>query len=44
MKLKTVIECGVDFVQGHYLATPVLTPKGIPAKLIKEIGEFKHGV
>jgi diguanylate cyclase (GGDEF)-like protein len=43
-ELKTVIECGVDFVQGHYLATPVLTPKGIPAKLIKEIGEFKHGV
>jgi EAL domain-containing protein (putative c-di-GMP-specific phosphodiesterase class I) len=36
-ELKTVIEWGVDVVQGHYLATPVLTPKGIPAKLIKEI-------
>jgi diguanylate cyclase (GGDEF)-like protein len=43
-ELKTVIECGVDLVQGHYIATPVFTPKDISAKLRREIGDFKHGV
>jgi EAL domain-containing protein (putative c-di-GMP-specific phosphodiesterase class I) len=42
-ELKTVIECGVDLVQGFYLATPVFIPRDISAKLRREIGEYKYG-
>lgn len=42
-ELKTVIECGVDLVQGFYLAAPTFIPRDISAKLRREIGEYKYG-
>jgi EAL domain-containing protein (putative c-di-GMP-specific phosphodiesterase class I) len=43
-ELQTVIKCGVDYVQGYYLAKPDYIPRDITAKQKLEIGKLKHGI
>ncbi len=42
-ELKTVIDCGVDLVQGFYLSAPGFVPRDISSKLRHEIGVYKYG-
>lgn len=43
-ELKTVIECGVDFLQGYYFARPVFEPQPIPEKFRDEIIRFNKKI
>lgn len=36
-ELKTVIECGVDLIQGYYVDRPLFEPKTIPDRIKEEI-------
>ncbi|NCB75153.1 MAG: EAL domain-containing protein [Clostridia bacterium] len=43
-EMQTVVACGVDYVQGYYLAKPDYLPRDITAKQKQEIGRMKHGI
>lgn len=43
-ELKTVIECGVDLLQGYYFARPVFEPKPISDECRNEIIEFNKNM
>ncbi len=43
-ELKTVIECGVDLLQGYYFARPVFEPKPISEECRNEIIEFNKNM
>lgn len=43
-ELKTIIECGVDLLQGYYFARPVFEPKPISDECRNEIIEFNKNM
>lgn len=43
-ELKTVIECGVDLLQGYYFARPVFAPEPISEECRNEIIEFNKNI
>ncbi len=43
-ELKTVIECGVDLLQGYYFAHPVFEPEPIPEECRDEIIKFNENM
>lgn len=43
-ELKTVIECGVDLLQGYYFARPVFEPQSISEKCREEIIRFNKKI
>lgn len=43
-ELKTIIECGVDLLQGYYFARPVFEPKPISDECRNEIIEFNKNI
>ncbi|MCM1132869.1 MAG: EAL domain-containing protein [Ruminococcus flavefaciens] len=43
-ELRTVIECGVDLLQGYYFARPVFEPQPLPEKRREEILRFNNKI
>ena len=42
-EMKTVISCGVDFLQGYYLAHPLFEPKPLDPKIVQTIRRLAAG-
>ena len=36
-EMRTVIECGIDLLQGYYLARPVFDPEPLAPELVEKI-------
>lgn len=43
-ELRTVIECGVDLLQGYYFSRPVFEPEPLASECIKEIIEYNKKI
>lgn len=41
-EMKTVIECGVDLLQGYYLNRPLFEPQPISPEIVKQIREINN--
>ena len=40
-ELRTVIECGVDLIQGYYVSRPLFEPEPVPEKIKEEIKSYQ---
>ena len=41
-ELKTVIECGVDLIQGYYVDHPLFDPRPVPERIKEEIAGYQQ--
>ena len=42
-EMRTVISCGVDLLQGHYLSHPLFEPQPVPPQIVQAIRELAAG-